>query len=89
MFVEALVLASLSEVFVEALVLATVSAAFFFPTRGFLFVRVLSGWEEHVSFKPVLALHVPHSSEIVSRDPISITFIQKPLTPFAVCVQRS
>ena len=51
-FVEALVLALVvSTVFVEALVLATVLAAFFFPARGFLFVRVLlSGWEQHALF---------------------------------------
>ena len=51
-FVDALALASaVSTAFVEALVLATVSAAFFFPARGFLFVRVLlSGWEQHALF---------------------------------------
>ena len=51
-FVEALALAlAVSTVFIEELVLATISATFFFPARGFLFMRVLlSGWEQHVLF---------------------------------------
>ena len=87
-FVEALALASaVSAVFVEALILATVLAAFFFPARSFHFARVLLfGWDIAMvgssvpSFCSVLALHVlhiwPHSSGIVSRDLILITFIQ-------------
>ena len=65
-FVEALALASaVSTVFVEALVLATVSAAFFFPTRCFLFVRVLlSGWEQHALF--LFCAYVTRASPMAS-----------------------